>query len=289
MPAGEMKNIPIRNLGNSANEPVPSGRFSIRNIADLLSGNDMIQTLHRHDFFFILILEKGEGNHEIDFTEYGICDNSVFIIRPGQVHQLALRAGSTGYLIQFPVNFMQDPDALSNRILRDAGKVNFQQFDATDFKKLLSVSDYIFDEFTNKQPDYHQIIKANLTILLIEMQRMNQTDLSQKGSYAQERLDEFSSLLETHFTSHKQVSQYAALLNLTTYQLNSLTKNLLGKTCSQLINAYIVLECKRYLLATSKQINEIAFELGYEDTSYFSRFFRKQTGHSPESFRQNFK
>lgn len=284
-----MKNIPIRNLGNSANEPVPSDRFSIRNIADLLAGNDLIQTLHRHDFFFILILEKGKGRHEIDFTEYEICDNSIFIIRPGQVHQLTLRAGSTGYLIQFPINFMHDPGALSNRLAHNAGKVNFQSMDAANFKKIHSVSNYIFDELADKKSDYQQIIKANLTILLIEMQRINGTDLSEQGSYAQERLDEFSSLLETHITRHKQVSQYAALLNLSTYQLNSLTKNLLGKTCSELINAHIVLESKRYLLATSKQIYEIAFELGYEDTSYFSRFFKKQTGHSPESFRQNFK
>ncbi|MBL7932446.1 MAG: AraC family transcriptional regulator, partial [Bacteroidia bacterium] len=73
------------------------------------------------------------------------------------------------------------------------------------------------------------------------------------------------------------------------YQLNSITKSLLGKTCSEIINEQIILEARRYLLATSNQVNQIAYQLGYEDVSYFIRFFKKHTGHSPDSFRQNFK
>jgi YesN/AraC family two-component response regulator len=61
----------------------------------------------------------------------------------------------------------------------------------------------------------------------------------------------------------------------------------MAKTASELINEYIILEAKRYLLATPNQIKEIADQLGYEDVSYFIRFFRKQTGYSPEAFRHN--
>jgi AraC-like DNA-binding protein len=78
------------------------------------------------------------------------------------------------------------------------------------------------------------------------------------------------------------------MMNLSSYQLNAITKKTLGKTCSQLINEYILLEAKRYLLATSEQVNQIADHLGYEDVSYFIRFFKKNTGHSPEAFRYNF-
>ena len=57
------------------------------------------------------------------------------------------------------------------------------------------------------------------------------------------------------------------MLNLSTYQLNAITKTTLGKTCSDLINEYIILEAKRYLLATSNKVNQIAYHLGYEDVS----------------------
>ncbi|HRW99910.1 MAG TPA: AraC family transcriptional regulator [Cyclobacteriaceae bacterium] len=51
----------------------------------------------------------------------------------------------------------------------------------------------------------------------------------------------------------------------------------------------MLLEAKRYLLATSNQVNQIAFQLGYEDVSYFIRFFKKLTGNTPEAFRKNFR
>jgi AraC-like DNA-binding protein len=105
----------------------------------------------------------------------------------------------------------------------------------------------------------------------------------------QQRLEEFLELIETHIASHKQVSEYAQMLSLSTYQLNAITKTTLGKTCSQLIDDTLILGAKRYLLATSNQITQIAYLLGYEDISYFSRFFKKHTGYSPEAFRQNFR
>jgi AraC-like DNA-binding protein len=74
-------------------------------------------------------------------------------------------------------------------------------------------------------------------------------------------------------------------MNLSHYQLNEITKVTVGKTASELINEHIILEAKRYLLATSNQIKDIADHLGYEDVSYFIRFFKKQSGYSPESFR----
>ncbi|MNX81047.1 HTH-type transcriptional regulator ChbR [compost metagenome] len=63
----------------------------------------------------------------------------------------------------------------------------------------------------------------------------------------------------------------------------------MDKTPSELINEHLLLESKRQLLATSNQVNQIAYNLGYEDVSYFIRFFKKHIGLSPEAFRHNFK
>ena len=68
---------------------------------ELVEKNDLVQDTHRHDFFFILALLKGKGKHTIDFIPYKIKNHTIFFMRPGQVHQLNLKAGSTGYLIQF--------------------------------------------------------------------------------------------------------------------------------------------------------------------------------------------
>lgn len=267
-----MDSIPIRHISTAQKEPA----FSIRTIHSLLAGEDMVQELHRHDFYYLLVLEKGAGVHEIDFTPYTICDHSIFFMRPGQVHKLLLKAGSTGYLMQLHSC--------------KASATNHYELTAAGFQKLLPILTYIFQEYTDQHEKYQEVIKANMEIFFIELARQFNKHLSDHANlYMQEQLEAFSALLETHVVSRKQVSQYAELLHLSTYQLNAVTKATVGKTCSVLINEYIILEAKRYLLATADQVNQIADRLGYEDVSYFIRFFKKHTGHSPESFRHHFR
>ncbi len=287
-----MKKIPVRHIATAFNEPVNSGRFKIRDITDLLNGKDLIHDLHRHDFFFILALQKGIGSHNIDFTQYNVHDNSIFFLRPGQVHQLELKAGSTGFLMEFDTTFYHPTGKLPNQRLTKASNKNFCEFEDNRFKKLLSLLSYMFNEYAAKQEGYAEVIKANLDIFFIEYIRQSRnpdTTLKNTSSYAQERLEDFLELLGVHIINKKHVSQYADLLSLSTYQLNAITKATIGKPASELINEQIILEAKRYLLATPNQVKDIAGHLGYEDISYFIRFFKKHTGYSPEAFRKNFK
>ena len=286
-----MKNIPVRHIKASPSEMNFSEGFSIRDVQELLAGKDMVQELHRHDFFYILALKKGAGHHEIDFASYEVCNHSIFFMRPGQVHQHTLKAGSTGYLLAFSPHFYHPHDKASNQPLRKVSATNFYPLDANRFNKLFPLLTYIFQEYTDKEEGYGEVIKSNLGIFFIELVRQNSKVPSSTNAhtYAQERLGEFLELLEKHIASHKQVAQYGEMLNLSPYQLNAITKATLGKTSSELINEHIILESKRYLLATSNQVNQIAYYLGYEDVSYFIRFFKKHTGYSPEAFRQHFR
>ncbi len=287
-----MKDIPIRKIHTPQKETNSPESFSVRDVQTLLGGKDMTQELHRHDFYHILTLEKGAGNHEIDFTSYEVCDHSVFFMRPGQVHQHTLKAGSTGYMLEFKTDFYYPRDKTANYHLRKASSKNFYKPDTIKFNKLLSILTYMYQEYNDKQKGYLEIIKANLGIFFIELIRqcsVNTTPPNSINPYMQERLEDFFDLLEKNIASQKQVSQYADMLNLSLHQLNSITKTSLDKTASELINEYIILESKRYLLATSNQVNQIADHLGYDDISYYIRFFKKQTGYSPDAFRHNFK
>ena len=285
-----MKKIPIRQLSSTHNEQPSSERFKIRRVQDLLDREDLFHELHRHDFFFIIALEKGEGTHEIDFTTYTVFDNSVFFMRPGQVHRLQLKADSTGYIIEFNREFYHPKDKISTQRLRKASNKNYCKPEIKRFEKLYEILTYVFLEYTGKEEGFQDVIKANLDIFFIEFlrQSLNHNGPStDTNPYTQERLEEFLELLEIHIVTHKQVAQYTDLMNLSPYQLNEITKATMAKTASELINEHIILEAKRYLLATPNQIKEIADQLGYEDVSYFIRFFRKQTGYSPEAFRHN--
>lgn len=287
-----MKNIPVRHLGAVINEPHFSEGFNIRDVATLLSGSDMVQELHRHSFFYILVLEKGEGMHSIDFVDYPIGKQTVFFMRPGQVHQLVLKSGSSGYLIGFTPDFYVPLEKSASQVLRKVSAKNYCSVTAGSFTKLLAVLANILEEYHKKEERYEAVIRSNLDIFFIELLRQSknpQKSANEGSEYQQERFEELQELLAVHIAEQKQVSYYAGKLNLTAYQLNGITKATQNKTCSEVINDYIILEARRNLLATSGLIHQIAWELGYEDVSYFIRFFKKQTGYTPDAFRQHFK
>lgn len=287
-----MKTIPIRQIAATHREQSNAGRFSIRDIRAVLNGKPLVHELHKHDFYFILAVEAGQGIHEIDFVRYDVHHNALFMLRPGQVHQLQLAAGCTGYLLEFDTSFYQPKNAKEEQRWKKATGKNYCEVSESRFKKLLSFLSLIFTEYAAKQEGYHEAIKACLDLFFIELARQspNPKQVSAgTNNYTQERFEELLRLLETKITAVKSVSQYAGLLNLSVYQLNAITKASVGKTTADLINEQIILEAKRYLLATPNQIKDIAWHLGYEDTSYFIRFFKKHTGQSPDAFRKNFK
>ncbi|MDL5511105.1 helix-turn-helix domain-containing protein [Arenibacter sp. M-2] len=283
-----MQKIAIRKL----REPYFSGGFETIDLGNLLVDKRMEEDLHRHDFYFLLVLEDANGVHSIDFNDFPVSSNSVFPIRPGQVHRLTLEQGSKGYLITFDADFYTPSNNYRKETFRKAFLHNCYKLESFKFDTILSVSRFIFNEFTRREMGYEEIIKANLDMLFIELTRNiseKNTLPKRKEPYEQVLLEEFVQLLEREICTNKEVNEYANMLHTTPYKLNSITKNLLGKTCSQLITQQIILEAKRLLLATSNQINEVAFQLCYEDPAYFIRFFKKHTNYTPQAFRDNFR
>lgn len=279
-----MKRIPIRQIAPSDEDPGNSGLFSVRKLEDLTGEKDLLHGLHRHNFFFILAIKKGSGKHEIDFLDFTVKNDSIFILRPGQVHQLDLRKNSSGLLIEFNPGFYNPSRKHTNR--------NCYHLDPNNFQKLHTTLRYLSDEYKGKQEGYLAIIKSILEIFFTTLSRQSYEGAktgTNVSPYVQQRLEEFLELLETSIAAHKQVSWYTEKMSLSAYQLNSITKATIGKNASDMITDQTILEAKRYLLATGSQVKEIADLLGYEDISYFIRFFKKHTGYSPDAFRNNSK
>lgn len=283
-----MKKIPIRQIKDSFFEE----RFSIRDIEPLVANGDLIHELHRHDFYFVLFIKNGTGEHEIDFIKHKVDNYSVFFIRPGQVHQLKLKKGTTGFMLQFTPDFYAPRENPASVVLRKVSNKNHCHLSSARFDKIDLFLQAIFQEFTQKQARYKEVVKASLEIIFIELVRQSSNPnkvANEAKLYTQERLEALQDLLEKNIHSKKQVSEYAEMLSITPYQLNTITKASLQKTGSELINEHIILEAKRMLIGTGNQVNQVADMLGYEDPSYFIRFFKKQTGFTPEAFRHNFK
>ena len=99
-------------------------------------------------------------------------------------------------------------------------------------------------------------------------------------------LQKLKNLIEANFKTKHSASEYAELLNITPKALAKITKNHFNKTMTNLISERIIIEAKRELYLTDKSVKEIAFNLGYEDEHYFSRFFKNNADISPSVYRE---
>ncbi|WP_306353849.1 helix-turn-helix domain-containing protein [Flavobacterium sp. '19STA2R22 D10 B1'] len=102
-----------------------------------------------------------------------------------------------------------------------------------------------------------------------------------------EIMERFKILLEQHFLALHKPSDYANLLHITPNVLSKRCKLYFRKTPTQLIQERIIIEAKKKIHLTRLSIKEIAFELQFQDEHYFSRFFKKITGISPQKFRNS--
>jgi AraC family transcriptional activator of pobA len=143
------------------------------------------------------------------------------------------------------------------------------------------------DEFLSKEWESKDVLRSYLNIILFELERLYSPQEFEKAkNIKQHRIHAFEEFIDANFKLKKLPSGYADLLNVSTNYLNKICKEETGQTAGDLIRKRIIIEAQRLLHYTHLSINEVAYELGYENTSYFVTSFKKQTGFTPEQFRQ---
>jgi AraC family transcriptional activator of pobA len=263
--------------------------FYIQTLQDHLKEHKFINKPHKHDFYLILYIVKGSGVHTIDFQDYNILPNSVFLMTPGQVHSWQLDPHTDGFIIFFTKGFYQMQSSERNLLefpfyhsLSASPSIVIDKNEVVDFVFMQMLA-----EFKNSTPGNLRLLRSYLDVLLLKLSdsfsSSNDTGLN-ATTYKLRRLEQ---LIERNFKKLKQPSDYAGLMNLSASYLNSICKDNLGKTLSELIQERIILEAKRLFAYSDSNVNEIASKLNFNDVSYFSRFFRKHTGNTPETFRSS--
>lgn len=238
---------------------------------------------HRHDFYEILWLQQEDGKHLIDFSEYSLKSNHIFFLKPGQINKFTSETVK-GYIIDFNEEFFyREPQ----------DKLILSELHQTPYIKLLPESEatirsligLIYNEYLLK--NYcSNLLRAYLKALLINLVRgVENTPNLPNISSDIERVACLNSLLEDNFRVRKDTRFYADSLSLTPKRLNEVIKQVIGKTVTQLIHNRLILEAKRELAFSQHSVKNIAFELGFEDPPYFSRFFKKITGIYPQQYR----
>jgi AraC-like DNA-binding protein len=136
-------------------------------------------------------------------------------------------------------------------------------------------------------------IQNDMLLMLLKRLIIIITRLAKSNYVADEKLTDdkfnvirkFNLLVEANFRSHHSVSYYAQLLNKSPKTLSNLFALYNEKTPLQIIQERVLIEAKRLLYYTDKSAKQITFELGFEDSAYFSAFFKRHTSQSPSDFR----
>lgn len=251
---------------------------------------------HLHDFYSIFWVESGEAIHATDYVEYSLKADTILFVPPGLKHRMYIDQSVNGIYILFNEEFIRY-NRMNYVPLKD-----YRLFNNPDFKSLITVSSdkqkklsditsLIFDEL--KTPDdYSRDIVLNLLhLFLLESRRI--FDHQYPASVSEPELTpdttiiKFKQLIEDHFVTQKNVSSYAEMLNMNPSCLNELSKRTTGITAGELIRNRVIDETKKLLYSSSISGKEIAFQLGFDDPAYFSRFFRKYTGLTLKEFRDH--
>lgn len=239
---------------------------------------------HRHDFYEILFFEKGKAKHDIDFTSHLASGGNIHFVAPDNVHLLLREKHSQGFSIQFAHGFF--PYDLIKKLPFNAPQPVIK-IGTGDLKKLLFITNQIRIEVKEKRDFSEKLVYSYFQSLLYLLIRSSKQDTRvQKSKSQTSYIDNFRSLIRAHFTAHYSVEQYASLLCISTKHLIEICKEHTGKTPLKLIQEIVVSEAKRQLFHTDKSIKEVAYALGFDDPSNFSKYFKSSCGFSPLSYRQ---
>lgn len=273
--------IPVNTIGENFDAGIAVGRMQSNNLRDFKEA----EYAHRHDFHFFMLQEKGTFLIEIDFKKHKIEQAMLLYLHPEQVHRIVEMSELRLSVLAIPseylnLKYLQQLEELKSIPPVALSKEKFQ-FIQKAFSFCIEIAE-------------HPLLSSNLSVLkdgsntlvgvmLAQfLSRVKPVDELSRFEWINRR---FKAKLESHFKTLKRPNDYAKVLHISRTYLNECVKNATGYSVSHHIRQRVVLEAKRLLYHTDKSVKEIALELHYEDSAYFSRLFSKEVGISPLAFR----
>ncbi|PUB34347.1 AraC family transcriptional regulator [Elizabethkingia sp. YR214] len=267
--------------------------FYINYYQDVNLKNSNRTDIHHHTYYEIIWVEKGSGVHTIDFVDYHYSGPCLFLLHPRNVHKIQKNTLCSGGVIKFNDQFFTNDEPESKFLLKFAVFNDIDVFPILNLsmieaKKVKYLFEIIFDETRGGEVPMKTLILSLLKSLLLKIYLIKKESFQIDNVYhpSSIRYQEFQELVERYFKDEHNLSFYSNRLKFSTRTLNEVCKKNSHKTAHQLIKDRLLLEAKRMLSYTDLSIKEIAFQLGFEDSAYFTRFFMVNSKVSPSEFRK---
>lgn len=248
---------------------------------------------HRHGRLFQMIcIDAGAVEVHLDDRVANLEGPCVITIPAGVVHSFRFAPESEGAVVTLAEPLLLDTDrgralAYFEALFTDPGCIPFPRR-GPGHLRLKMVLQQIKDEFVQAQSGRGLMCEWLIQILLMTIYRQQEVNGQSEvsASASSTMAGQLKVLIERNFRDHWTAEQYADAIGTTVSRLNRLSRSVMNQTVSQMIQARMVLEVKRRLIYTRSTLDEIAYDLGFKDPGYFSRYFKRVAGMPPGRFRR---
>ncbi len=232
-----------------------------------------IEWPHRHNFYSLIWFTEGSGFYVIDMQEFEIIPNRIFQVSPKQIHNWDYAENSKGYILVCDASL-----ALTLNLGYSSPYI-----DIGDKASLLKeIFTNLLTETKKNDNLACRNVESGISYLYAILERLS-ADKKIKSQGLDKTLERLKHVVYEDFHQTK-VERYAEMIGFSADILNPVCKQITGITLKQFILDLKVTEAKRLLIYSDKNINEIAYSLGFDDSSYFSRIFKKKTSFTPLGF-----
>lgn len=242
---------------------------------------------HRDDHYILIVQRQGVLALDLDFKKLEMKGPSLCYILPGQVHAYHKSKRSQGWFVFIDGKYVNNHYREILTTFSISSPCTSLKADQSIYPLLEILERQLrADERKLKQAIVFSLVDALMGIIAAKV-LYNQLPSNLVGSRKQALVTNFKQLVGAQFQKTKQVKQYASMLHISPLYLNETVKELTGFPASYWIQQAIVLEAKRLLRFSALDITHIAYELGFEDPVYFSRFFKKHASVTASAFRKD--
>ncbi|WP_312079498.1 AraC family transcriptional regulator [Chryseobacterium sp.] len=265
-------------------------QISIQNI----SSSKFLKTLNCP--FYQILVFNGSAKFEINLVQYGCSGCTILFLTPYQqfswldsneTELKMIQFHGDYYCIEYHKNMISCNGILFNNIYEKP----FLNINKSYYYEIVNTIEKMDKEIQNEtvSPFTDSIVKSYLQLILsISSKEKSKYLVNLKPNELPNKdLVYFQDLVEKHYKTERSMAFYASEFSLSTDAFSKKIKKQFSKSPSQLVNERVILEAKKLLHLTYKSIKEIAQELNFEDEFYFSRYFKKNVGISPSSYRKN--
>lgn len=247
---------------------------------------------HRHSFYQ-LIWFKNKGRHFVDYEVIEHPPNTLFFLNRNQIHYFCTETSNEGYLIHFDEFFLEEwhPGLMKRfaiSIFNEIGR-SYAFLSNSEAERMGLVISLIKDELKTQDHFYREQVFHNFIGLLFLVERYNKkqalTGLEPEKDYT--LAVAFNDLVHQYVKEFIGIEEFAARLGTNSKKLSAISKKYFLTTPGNLVKQRKVLEAKRMLANNQVSVKELAYAMGFEQPTYFTKYFKKATGLTPKEFQNS--